>query len=214
MLQAATDRPLAMRPCIGPFIASFGISDILPLRAGDGFRVVWFHRQFGIPVGVLIGTMLVERLLDLTAILILGGVALILIGVSAPPMLVSGFQFVLAATFFAGIVIVFAPVLLAYIAERSALRIVATPAAALLKALHSTSMAVRQMGSWRRLVFLMVFSLICWVLESIVFLCAWWSLGGAAGEIAKPFLAFRSEEHTSELQSLMRISYAVFCLKK
>src|SRR3546814_10590697 len=30
---------------------------------------------------------------------------------------------------------------------------------------------------------------------------------------ANPF-AQRSEEHTSELQSLMRISYAVFCLKK
>src|SRR3546814_2702719 len=28
------------------------------------------------------------------------------------------------------------------------------------------------------------------------------------------FIAERSEEHTSELQSLMRISYAVFCLKK
>src|SRR3546814_7254584 len=28
------------------------------------------------------------------------------------------------------------------------------------------------------------------------------------------FLQRRSEEHTSELQSLMRISYAVFCLKK
>src|SRR3546814_10760878 len=27
-------------------------------------------------------------------------------------------------------------------------------------------------------------------------------------------LLYRSEEHTSELQSLMRISYAVFCLKK
>src|SRR3546814_7436157 len=27
-------------------------------------------------------------------------------------------------------------------------------------------------------------------------------------------IAGRSEEHTSELQSLMRISYAVFCLKK
>src|SRR3546814_4644105 len=27
-------------------------------------------------------------------------------------------------------------------------------------------------------------------------------------------IASRSEEHTSELQSLMRISYAVFCLKK
>src|SRR3546814_5758345 len=29
-----------------------------------------------------------------------------------------------------------------------------------------------------------------------------------------PRLGYRSEEHTSELQSLMRISYAVFCLKK
>src|SRR3546814_3469206 len=27
-------------------------------------------------------------------------------------------------------------------------------------------------------------------------------------------IVIRSEEHTSELQSLMRISYAVFCLKK
>src|SRR3546814_8159966 len=30
----------------------------------------------------------------------------------------------------------------------------------------------------------------------------------------KTFQPSRSEEHTSELQSLMRISYAVFCLKK
>src|SRR3546814_10920329 len=29
-----------------------------------------------------------------------------------------------------------------------------------------------------------------------------------------PVGTYRSEEHTSELQSLMRISYAVFCLKK
>src|SRR3546814_6909297 len=29
-----------------------------------------------------------------------------------------------------------------------------------------------------------------------------------------PWPGTRSEEHTSELQSLMRISYAVFCLKK
>src|SRR3546814_6066010 len=29
-----------------------------------------------------------------------------------------------------------------------------------------------------------------------------------------PSVSRRSEEHTSELQSLMRISYAVFCLKK
>src|SRR3546814_4877523 len=37
-------------------------------------------------------------------------------------------------------------------------------------------------------------------------------LPGVVLESGKRFL--RSEEHTSELQSLMRISYAVFCLKK
>src|SRR3546814_8381220 len=35
---------------------------------------------------------------------------------------------------------------------------------------------------------------------------------GIAGSEVRPQV--RSEEHTSELQSLMRISYAVFCLKK
>src|SRR3546814_8804007 len=46
---------------------------------------------------------------------------------------------------------------------------------------------------------------------------------GEPGSTAQDFTAipyqhrdlhYRSEEHTSELQSLMRISYAVFCLKK
>src|SRR3546814_14236777 len=50
-----------------------------------------------------------------------------------------------------------------------------------------------------------------------------WGVGGIlrsigaldfAGETVVHITAGRSEEHTSELQSLMRISYAVFCLKK
>src|SRR3546814_3769452 len=36
----------------------------------------------------------------------------------------------------------------------------------------------------------------------------------AAGSHRQRPASSRSEEHTSELQSLMRISYAVFCLKK
>src|SRR3546814_1923661 len=38
--------------------------------------------------------------------------------------------------------------------------------------------------------------------------------GAAAQALWRRDDPFRSEEHTSELQSLMRISYAVFCLKK
>src|SRR3546814_2258505 len=42
-------------------------------------------------------------------------------------------------------------------------------------------------------------------LAAILFLVAWGM---------SEYERFRSEEHTSELQSLMRISYAVFCLQK
>src|SRR3546814_9099400 len=40
------------------------------------------------------------------------------------------------------------------------------------------------------------------------------SATSVATDVADELMATRSEEHTSELQSLMRISYAVFCLKK
>src|SRR3546814_6145567 len=49
-----------------------------------------------------------------------------------------------------------------------------------------------------------------------------YAMGAAIGTVSRPACCSvrrsrprpRSEEHTSELQSLMRISYAVFCLKK
>src|SRR3546814_9439678 len=41
-----------------------------------------------------------------------------------------------------------------------------------------------------------------------------WSRHNQLDTVEFPAPAMRSEEHTSELQSLMRISYAVFCLKK
>src|SRR3546814_6180760 len=41
------------------------------------------------------------------------------------------------------------------------------------------------------------------------------AFGVTTDDVHNPYQSFaRSEEHTSELQSLMRISYAVFCLKK
>src|SRR3546814_5009614 len=40
------------------------------------------------------------------------------------------------------------------------------------------------------------------------------SIGSETARLRKVTFPTRSEEHTSELQSLMRISYAVFCLKK
>src|SRR3546814_4208305 len=52
----------------------------------------------------------------------------------------------------------------------------------------------------------------CWTLSFAAHHCRARSARGDA--VGDGWLCDRSEEHTSELQSLMRISYAVFCLKK
>src|SRR3546814_1748575 len=44
--------------------------------------------------------------------------------------------------------------------------------------------------------------------------CRWPNARSAGRRARASSSSARSEEHTSELQSLMRISYAVFCLKK
>src|SRR3546814_9764951 len=54
---------------------------------------------------------------------------------------------------------------------------------------------------------------VCGVLVLPVVLLLRRRRGGRVSEATSGF-EVRSEEHTSELQSLMRISYAVFCLKK
>src|SRR3546814_9697521 len=41
-----------------------------------------------------------------------------------------------------------------------------------------------------------------------------YSGGGGTNVVNVALVDFRSEEHTSEIQSLMRTSYAVFCMKK
>src|SRR3546814_6856482 len=51
-------------------------------------------------------------------------------------------------------------------------------------------------------------------LDAHAVLCVRHSTHDFSASVIRASIASRSEEHTSELQSLMRISYAVFCLKK
>src|SRR3546814_10628009 len=53
---------------------------------------------------------------------------------------------------------------------------------------------------------------VCSVIRPRKFIRRGWVIN--AGQILKMLMQVRSEEHTSELQSLMRISYAAFCLNK
>lgn len=189
MLKVAAGRPLPLRRCIWPFIASFGISDILPLRAGDAYRVMWFHRRLGLPVSKVIGAMAVERILDLLAVLLLGMVAVMLAGTAIPPMLVKAMHVVIGAIGFGVLAVIVAPRLLPA-PNRESAGTAARWLAMGLDGCRSISAAMGEMmrpGSGSLFV---VLTLICWSFEYLVFHLAWISLEGMPGAIAQPLLAF------------------------
>jgi uncharacterized protein (TIRG00374 family) len=57
------------RDCATAFLSSISINNVLPLRAGDFVRVFAFRKQLGLGAVRLIGSMLVERLVDLLTLL-------------------------------------------------------------------------------------------------------------------------------------------------
>lgn len=69
--------------CAGPFLASFAVNNVLPLRAGDVLRAFAFNGRLGTTSGVVVATLFVERLLDLLLVLVLLGTTLALFGPDA-----------------------------------------------------------------------------------------------------------------------------------
>jgi glycosyltransferase 2 family protein len=57
------------RPFVA-FLASTAVNNLVPLRAGDALRCFGFSRWLGVSSGAILGTMLVERLADLIALLL------------------------------------------------------------------------------------------------------------------------------------------------
>lgn len=69
LMLRALDPSLPFRACIGPFVSSVAVNNVVPFRAGDALRVFGFRRQLQAPAMRVLGTVLAERLLDLLALL-------------------------------------------------------------------------------------------------------------------------------------------------
>lgn len=68
MLRALKDTlPLSL--CVGPFLSSIALNNILPFRAGDILRVVGFQRHLDIAPIPVMSTLALERLLDFAVLL-------------------------------------------------------------------------------------------------------------------------------------------------
>lgn len=190
LLDPARAKGLTLKATVAPFVASFGISDVLPLRLGDVFRVWWFHRHFDLPAGHVVAAMIVERVLDLVAILAIGGVALWLVDAPLPHEAMMHLRMAAGVVVGLSITVLAVPALAARIAGGLARRHPHRLLLRLAEAARSIADAVRAIGQTRRMARMLLLSVGLWLLESLVMIGAWLSLGGAAGAWLKPLTAF------------------------
>ena len=58
-----------LRACVWPLVVGVAVNNVVPFRAGDVYRIMAFRQRLRAPVAQLIGTLLMERTLDLIVLL-------------------------------------------------------------------------------------------------------------------------------------------------
>lgn len=59
----------SLHQCTGPFLISIAINNIIPMRAGDIYRVFSLNKTHSITPGTVLGILTLERLFDLMTLL-------------------------------------------------------------------------------------------------------------------------------------------------
>lgn len=187
----ATANPgLGFWRCAVPFLGSIATNNVLPFRLGDVLRCLAFSRWLGIEAGTVTATVLAERLLDLLAVLVALGLALLvfaphdgaagLLGVGAMALVGLGLG---------AMALLLAPGLLrpvASLAER-ALRRLSPAAAGRLAAFAEPLLAtLTTLAKGRRMIRLILWSFACWLFEGAVY----WAVAMAIPAMAAPAAAW------------------------
>jgi uncharacterized membrane protein YbhN (UPF0104 family) len=189
MLRAA-EPGLPFASCVRPFLGSLALNNTVPLRAGDVVRVVGFRDSLRVPGAHVLGTLVLERILDLLALLGILSVGLLGASTSFPRAFVVtasvagavGIGTLLTLTLFPGLV---AAVLTRVVGPLARGRAWGPAALRAVDHLSSSLSLLRSPGLGVRLVGA---SILAWILEGAAFACVAWSLGIAVPPLA-PWLA-------------------------
>ncbi len=187
----ALEPGLPFGACVRPFLASIALNNVLPLRAGDALRVLGFRRQLRSPATRVLGTLVIERALDLV---FLSGI--FFVGLLGLPegVFPRGFVVAAAALAAAGTVTLLASMLLPLLLERFGDRlpgrrllagILARPRWRDAASKHGAHLAAALglMRSGRRTLALAAWSAAVWILEGAVFVTM---AGALAPGVAPP----------------------------
>jgi glycosyltransferase 2 family protein len=181
---------LPLGACVRPFLVSIAINNTLPLRVGDVVRAVGFRSALRTSPMAVVGTLLVERLLDVVVLLALlfGGLLALGRSVVPRPFLIAGVAVGLIAVF-GLLLLILAPGWLRALAHAVVRRVPSvawrTRLGALADQLFDSLAIVRPV---RRAAGLVLITALAWALEGTAYACVAWSLG-ADGSVFAPWFA-------------------------
>ena len=154
------------------FLIGNALNNILPLRAGDLYRIVQFSEKSNIPSGIVLATVAVERVFDITALLFLlylgisGETGRLIFG-NFPSEIQQAVKLFTAACFVGALTLLFIPLQI-----KNLLKIfngyIPIPKK-ILTFLNDTLDAIQSLLSPRRALYLIAFSLAAWFLESLAY---------------------------------------------
>jgi uncharacterized membrane protein YbhN (UPF0104 family) len=181
------DAQVRLRDCVTPFLGSIALNNVLPFRAGDVVRAFGFRRQLALPAGAVLGTVVVERLLDLAMLL-----SFFFVGAaSATATLPHGFSrgaAVLAVAAAIGLVLLplVGPRLAAWLAP-PAQQLADSPLGAIRAGVAGLLQSFALLRSGFQAVLLLPLTVLIWTFEGAVFATVAWDLSADVPPIAAWF---------------------------
>lgn len=190
LMLRAFDPGLRPGSCVRPFLGSLALNNTMPLRAGDVVRALGFRRALRASPARVVGTLLIERLLDLLVLLLIFFAALFGASRVFPRPFLIAVGAAGAAAVAALLLLVFAPERVGALGVRLAgwRRVPAGWRARLVP--HATQLAesLTVLRAPGRAAGLLGLSLLAWLAEGGVFAAVAWSLDVPAPWLA-PWLA-------------------------
>ena len=189
----ALEPAVSLRSCVRPFLLSLAVNNTMPLRAGDVVRAVGFRDALRSPVMRVVGTLLIERVLDLFVL-----VALFFVGLLAVPAGVVPRAFVVSTALLGGVALI---ALLVLVLSPGVLRVAADRATSsrmlehrawtprVREPAHRLADTFALARSPARAMQLLSLSVLAWLLEGTMYACVAWALHVGGSPVAPWFTA-------------------------
>ncbi|MDQ3308609.1 MAG: flippase-like domain-containing protein [Gemmatimonadota bacterium] len=187
----ALEPGLRLHRCIRPFLVSIAVNNTVPLRAGDLVRAFGFADTLRSPPMRVIGTLVVERVLDMFVLLAFFFIGLLGVAAGAfpPAFVITGV--ILGTVCLTGILVL---ILVPDQLERLLLRLLQSRPLAKQRWTQQVSTLLAQLfaglsllRSPRRALQLLALSLVAWTLEGTMFAAVAWSLRTEASPLGPWF---------------------------